>query len=128
MSDPHKRRCWKCKHEQECEDSFVPHVLCENCGSQDTRRIKPKREPLFLLLFPDAGHIGRSPLFWKKGDHGYTQWIDDARQFTKTEADAMIRGTKSTHNFQSVPVELAERIARRTIDIDDLRKAVEAGE
>lgn len=43
MSDgPHQRRCWDCGNVAEHSDSITPWVLCGKCGSQDTRRVKPK--------------------------------------------------------------------------------------
>lgn len=37
----HKRKCWNCGNVHlHCSD-VVPGVLCPECGSQDTRRVKP---------------------------------------------------------------------------------------
>ena len=40
--DVHFRKCWGCGNIAEHLDSVVPHVLCKQCGSQDTRRIKTR--------------------------------------------------------------------------------------
>jgi len=36
----HQRLCWECGHTFYAADSIVPYCLCDNCGSQDTRRAK----------------------------------------------------------------------------------------
>lgn len=40
-----QRKCWDCGNIAEHQDSVIPHVLCKNCGSQDTRLIKKKATP-----------------------------------------------------------------------------------
>lgn len=79
-------------------------------------------EPKFLLCNRSAGYLGNSPVFWRNGNSGYTQWIDEAQRFTQAEADAIIRGTRGTHRFEAIPLETLQRIAKRTVDIQDLRK------
>lgn len=36
----HQRKCHDCGHVSWCSDSIRPYCLCEECGSQDTRRLK----------------------------------------------------------------------------------------
>ncbi|MGD0781251.1 MAG: hypothetical protein ABSA30_00165 [Candidatus Aminicenantales bacterium] len=36
----HRRRCFLCGHVGYYADSIRPYCLCEQCGSQDTRRVK----------------------------------------------------------------------------------------
>jgi hypothetical protein len=41
----HERKCWSCGNVAEHEDNVVPHVLCKQCGSQDTRLTKKPEGP-----------------------------------------------------------------------------------
>lgn len=77
--------------------------------------------PRFLLCNRSAGFLGNSPLFWAERG-GYTQWIDEAKRFTADEANGIIRSTKSSHYFEAIPVKTLERIAKRTVDTQDLAK------
>ena len=36
----HKRKCHECGHTSWCADGISPYCLCDECGSQDTRRVK----------------------------------------------------------------------------------------
>lgn len=36
----HKRKCFECGHVSWCADGIRPYCLCDECGSQDTRRLK----------------------------------------------------------------------------------------
>lgn len=42
----HKRKCWDCGSVALHEDSIVPHVLCRQCGSRDTRRLRELPQPV----------------------------------------------------------------------------------
>lgn len=77
---------------------------------------------LYLLQNRSAGYLGNSPMFWADGG-GYTQWIDEAKQWTWKEARLQIRAAKSTHNFRAIPLDEIERVAKRTVDMQDLRRA-----
>ncbi len=39
-SKHHQRKCWDCGNIAVHTDNIVPQVLCKQCGSQDTRRVK----------------------------------------------------------------------------------------
>lgn len=65
--------------------------------------------------------MGNSPLFWKEDNCGYTQWIDEAKYFTSEEADKIIENCKGSHEFKKVLVSSVDKIAKRTIDIQDLK-------
>jgi len=80
------------------------------------------REELFLLQNCGAGYIGNSPIFWRKNGSGYTQWIDDAELWTKEGAERQIESTRGTHSWQMWPIAEVEAVAKRTVDIQDLRK------
>ncbi len=54
----------------------------------------------YLLQNVTAGFVGNSPLFWHKDGGGYTQWIDDAKQWSKDEAESVIRSTRGSHQWQ----------------------------
>lgn len=42
MAEGHERKCWDCGNVATHESSITPGVLCKQCGSQDTRRVKAK--------------------------------------------------------------------------------------
>lgn len=81
---------------------------------------------LYLLQNVSAGYVGNSPMFWQKDGSGYTPWIDDAKVWTKEEAKRQIRSTRGTHQWQMWSVSEIESIARRTVDIQDLRQVSES--
>lgn len=85
----------------------------------------PKQEPepeLFYLQNVTAGYLGNSPLFWRKGGSGYTQWIDEAELFTREKAGNLARAATGTHAFVIWSRTEIEKVARRTVDMQDLRK------
>jgi hypothetical protein len=51
-------------------------------------------------------------------------WIDEAKQWTREEADAQIRATRGTHRWAKWPLLLVEKLARRTVDIQDLDRVI----
>lgn len=79
-----------------------------------------KKETLYYLQNLSAGFVGNSPIFWKLGGNGYTQWIDEAEQFTTEQADAIIRGTRGSHRWKKWRVSLIQRRAKRTVDMQDI--------
>jgi len=80
----------------------------------------------YLLQNCSGGYVGNSPVFWRKGGSGYTPWIDDAQRWTKESAEFQIQSTRGTHAWQMWSVAEIEAVAKRTVDIQDLRKLVEA--
>jgi hypothetical protein len=84
--------------------------------------IEEQAGDLYLLQNLHAGYVGNSPMFWRKGSCGYTAWIDDAKRFTAEECDEIERGSQGSHKWQRWPADLIERLARRTVDMQDLRK------
>jgi len=78
---------------------------------------------LYLLQNCSAGYVGNSPVFWRKGGSGYTQWIDEAKRWTLEEVKAQIRSTSGTHTWKAWSLDAVEDMAKRTVDIQDLRKA-----
>ncbi len=77
---------------------------------------------LYLLQNCNAGYLGNSPVFWHKSGSGYTQWIDEAKHWTREEVEKTIRSTKGSHNWRIWPLSDIESVAKRTVDIQDLRK------
>lgn len=75
---------------------------------------------LYLLQNCTAGYVGNSPVFW--GNSGYTPWIDNAKHWTKEEAENQIRSTQGTHTWQMWPLSEIAAAAKVTVDIQDLRK------
>lgn len=80
---------------------------------------------LYLLQNCSAGYVGNSPMFWREGGSGYTPWIDEAKRWTKEEAEQQIRATCGTHSWAMWSVAEIEAKAKRTVDIQDLRKPLE---
>lgn len=80
----------------------------------------------YLLQNCSGGYVGNSPVFWREGGSGYTPWIDEAKRWTKEDAELYIRSTRGTHSWQMWSVAEIESVAKRTVDIQDLRKLVEA--
>ena len=74
----------------------------------------------YLLMHKEAGFIGNSPIFWRKGGNGYTQWIDEAEKFSEEKADEIISNTKGSHNFKKMSWEYIKSISKRTIGIQDV--------
>ena len=77
---------------------------------------------MYLLINHSAGYLGNSPMFWRKNGCGYTQWIDDAELFTEEDAEKTIRGCRGSHNLEKVSQSLVNSLAKRTIDMQDLRR------
>lgn len=44
MQESHERKCWDCGNVATHECSITPGVLCKQCGSQDTRKVKAKEK------------------------------------------------------------------------------------
>lgn len=85
-----------------------------------------KSKRLYLLQNCNGGYVGNSPLFWREGGSGYTQWIDEAKRWTRDEAEREIRATRGTHVWRMWSVSDVEEVAKRTVDIQDLRAEEEA--
>jgi hypothetical protein len=80
----------------------------------------------YLLQNCSGGYVGNSPVFWHKDGSGYTHWIDDAKRWTKDEAEKQILSTRGSHTWQMWSVDEIEAVAKRTVDIQDLRKLATA--
>mgnify|MGYP000144436698 CR=1 FL=1 len=118
----HKERCRMTEHKSggcaECGGTgFVMTVLEGNvpcdCRYDDDE---------YLLQNCNVGFVGNSPMFWHEDDSGYTPWIDEAKRFSRSEAEAMINVTRGSHNFCMWSVREIEQAAKRTVDIQDLRR------
>lgn len=79
-------------------------------------------EELYLLQNCTAGYVGNSPLFWREGGSGYTPWIDEAKRWTRAEAESQMRSTSGTHTWVMWPVSVVESLAKRTVDVQDWKK------
>ena len=53
MSGAHERKCWDCGNVAVHMKSITPEVLCTQCGSQDTRRVKGEK-PSIKFKVADA--------------------------------------------------------------------------
>lgn len=78
----------------------------------------------YLLQNCNGGYCGNSPMFWREDGSGYTPWIDQAKRWTYREARAQIRSTRGSHSWKMWPLDQIEKVAKRTVDIQELRKAV----
>lgn len=78
---------------------------------------------LYLLQNCDCPFLGNSPVFWREGGSGYTQWIDEAKRWTKEEAESQIRSTRGSHRWEMWPLSQITAAKKFTVDIQDLRKA-----
>ena len=76
---------------------------------------------VYLLQNLSAGYLGNSPVFWG-ANGGYTQWIDEAKRWTWKEAQLTIRGTRGSHKWRPWKLSEIERVAKRTVDMQDLRR------
>jgi len=76
---------------------------------------------IYLLQNCTGGYVGNSPCFWHKDDSGYTPWIDDAKRWTKEEAELQIRSTQGSHTWKMWPLHQITAAAKSTVDIQDLR-------
>lgn len=79
-------------------------------------------EELFLLQNCSGGYVGNSPVFWHKSNSGYTQWINEARKWTKAEAETQIHSTRGSHSWKMWSVEEINSVAKRIVDIQDLNR------
>ena len=78
----------------------------------------------YLLQNCGAGYLGNSPMFWHESDSGYTQWIDEAKRWTRDQARTQIRSTRGSHQWKMWDLEAIERVAKRTVDMQDIKKFV----
>jgi len=75
----------------------------------------------YYLQNCSAGYIGDFPVFWHKTNSGYTPYIDDAKVFTKAEADEIIRSTRGSHSWKTWPVKLVRRSLAQVAVIEQMR-------
>jgi hypothetical protein len=73
----------------------------------------------YVLWNKQAGYVGNSILFWRKGGHGYTCNLDDAELFDEQYAKDY---AKHSHGkFIALSFTELEKIAKREVDIQDLQ-------
>lgn len=77
--------------------------------------------PLYLLQNCTGGYVGNSPVFWSRDGSGYTQWIDEAKWWTKEEADKQIESTRGSHTWHLWSSDEIAAVMKRTVDIQNLR-------
>jgi len=68
-----------------------------------------------------AGYCGNAPFWWAVGDSGYTIHIDEAKLFTKEEADNVIRSAKGSHQFKTWEQSRVIAAIVRTVDSEKLK-------
>ncbi len=77
---------------------------------------------LYYLQCVSKGYLGNSPMLWRKGGAGYTQWLDEAEQMTADEINLIVRGSRGSHKWKRWKVEVFDKIALRTVDMQDVPK------
>ena len=82
-----------------------------------------KQPTLYYLQNCTSGYLGNSPYFWGKNG-GYTQWLDEAKQWTKEEANDVIRSTRGSHRWKMWSVKRVDKVAKRTVDMQDLYRTI----
>lgn len=75
----------------------------------------------YYLQNVSAGFCGNAPFWWAKDDCGYTVDIDNAKLFTKEEAESIIKSTKSSHRWMMWGEQSVLDAVCRTVDIEKLR-------
>jgi len=75
----------------------------------------------YFLQNLNAGYLGNSPFWWAEGGNGYTVNIDEAKLFTKEEADLTIKSTKGTHRWKIWPEKRVQSAIYRTVDMQKLK-------
>lgn len=78
-------------------------------------------DEFYFLQNCNAGYVGNSPVFWAKSG-GYTQWIDEAKRWTRDEANKQIESTRGSHQWELWLCGDVVSASKRTVDIQDLRK------
>ena len=80
----------------------------------------PKESKVYIQNV-GSGYLGNSPMWWS-ANGGYTQWIEEAEQFSIKDANNIIRSTSGTHNWKLWDVDKINSIIKKTVDIQDMRK------
>jgi hypothetical protein len=110
--------CRDCLHFERCK-SLLGRIETDEVCDWTPSRFAIDRSKLVLLQNCTAGYLGNSPVFWREDGSGYTQWIDEAKRWPEAEADAQIRSTSGTHDWRKWPLAVVEKLAKRTIDIQE---------
>lgn len=84
-----------------------------------------RKQKRYLLQNCGIGYLGNSPYFWHKSGSGYTQWIADAKEWTYAEAQQQVRSSRGSHRWRIWPKELVFKLAKLTVDIQDLDRETE---
>jgi len=101
--------------------------ICGGASKVESQNLHESDEDAYLLQNESAGYVGNSPTFWAEKD-GYSQWVEDAKVWTKEEAEQKIRSTRGTHRWTMWCVSEILSVAKLTTDIQDLRKLVQEAE
>lgn len=115
---PLNMTCGNCLNFQRCE-AMLQRLAGDEICDWSPSRFAIDRSKLVLLQNCSAGYLGNSPVFWREGGSGYTQWIDEAKRWSEAEADAQIKSTSGTHDWRKWPLTIVERLAKRTVDFQE---------
>lgn len=109
------RRMFSQYRDELTADQFANCILSGLVDRNFDVVVKEKPE-YYLLQKRNAGYLGNSPVFYHKGGSGYTQWIDEAKHWTKEEAEKIIRSTQGTHDWVLWKLDEVKSAARYTVD------------
>lgn len=103
----------------ECDGDEHLASLCR-AAIRLNENIERSKQGEYLLMNRSAGCVGNSPQFWKAGGSGYTQWIDEAERFNPDDAKSTVKACQGTHDLVAIHSNILNRLAKRTVDIQDL--------
>lgn len=105
---------------------------CPNCGenidttSTTATTVTSRGDLLIVNLHQTEIQRAMLPYFEAAGGGGYTNWIDDAKRFTRDSASEFLTNQFYTEYRQAVPLEIVEKLSRRTVLMRELRDEVRA--
>jgi hypothetical protein len=74
----------------------------------------------YYLQNLERGFVGNFPLFWKKGNRGYTTNLDEAQKFREDDALKMV--ADDGKKWKAWPCRLIDDYACRAFDCQNFRK------
>jgi hypothetical protein len=113
---PINRTCGDCLNFTRHCEPIIGRIAGDQICDWSPSRFAIDRSKLVLLQNVTAGYLGNSPVFWREGGSGYTQWIDEAKRWTAAEADAQIKASEGSHHWRKWPLAIVEQLAKRAVD------------
>jgi hypothetical protein len=71
-----------------------------------------------------SGYLGNAPIWWCKGDAGYSAYLENAKIFTKEEAEKILGCdiNKKSEKYKAYPCAFIDSIPHRVFDMQDFRE------